>query len=267
MKKRIRRVLLALVGVPAIAGAVPCQFGCGTVRGCDDHNRAQQAQVFPYQLHELDAGGQRLDLPVTSRPPLLTGSVPDGQNEQYATCDDLNVVVGPGGYGGYLWRAVDAVALSRHRLDVDARGYVGNADPVSGARGWWPGLVAWIIPMANGTTAELRVDYSSYRSGYSWSHYGNQLRIVLDGVQQDMVLTASDEFAIELVWGRGQDPALLIADLDAAGRPAAPTSIPLIGVAAEGFAPQFVMVGRRGSYEFRWSYGDVRISSELTYAD
>ncbi|GMV30225.1 MAG: hypothetical protein AMXMBFR59_23500 [Rhodanobacteraceae bacterium] len=267
MKKRIRRCLLALVSVPAIAGAVPCQFGCGSVNGCDDQDRAEEALVFPYQLHDLDAAGQRLDLPVSSRPSLLTGGAPHGQNEQYATCDDLNVVVGPGGYGGHLWRAVDAATLSRHRLDVDARGYVGNADPASGARGWWPGLAAWIIPMANGTTAELRVDYSSYRSGYSWTHRGNQLRVVLDGVQQDMVPTASDEFAIELVWGRGQDPALLIADLDAAGRPAAPTWIPLVGVAADGFAPQFIMVGRRGPHEFRWSYGDVRISSELTYVD
>lgn len=275
MKNMLGFSFSALMVLPAVALAVPCQFGCRSPDdpdGCEDPQPALAAVAdvpgMPYDLYNLHPGKQQIDLPVRARPPLLGGG---GQSPivVYGTCDDLNVAPGPGDYDLYLERATDSVRLLRHRLDVDARNYVGNADSVSGARGWWPGIVSWVIPMASGQTAELRVDYSSYRSGYSWSHYGNQLRVMLDGVHQDFVLTASDQFAIELNWTPEGDAVVLVADLDNDGRPLATASrvIPVVGTAAESFQPLKVSVGRRGSHEFRWSGGQLQISSELSYAD
>jgi hypothetical protein len=270
MNLRFRLSFSAFALLPAVVGAVPCQFGCRTPNGCDGSPPSTAtASVIPYSLHNLAASLQRLDLPARSRPPLL-GESAQSPIVVYGTCDDLNVAAGPGDYAGYLERDTGGISLLRHRLDVDARGYVGNADPVSGARGWWPGIVSWPIPMATGQTAELRIDYSSYRSGYSWSHYGNQLRVMLDGVQQDFVLTASDQFAIELNWTPEGDVALLVADLDAAGQrfaTATTVTIPIVGTATESFRPLATLVGRRGSYEFRWSRGELMISSELSYSD
>lgn len=264
MKTTLSGSFLALALLPSVASAVPCQFGCryGT-RGCES---VAATAALPFTLYNLPAAPQQLGMPARSRASLLAGT----QNpiEEYATCDDLNVAVGPGGsYWAYLERDTDGVALSRHRLDIDARGYAGNADPVSGARSWWPGIVTWVIPMASGLTSELRIDYSSYRSGYTWPHVGNQVRIVLDGVQQDFVPTASDEFAVELNWTPEGEVVVLVADLDAAGRPLASVAIPIAGAATENFRPLMATVGRRGSYEFRWSHGELRISSELSYAD
>lgn len=271
MKTTLGFSLYALVLLPVVAGAVPCQFGCRGPAGCEDPTSTTTgagAAVIPYSLHNLLPGKQRFDLPARSRPPLLGGAA-QSPIIVYGTCDDLNMVFGPRDDVAYLERDTGSVALSRHRLDVNARGYVGNADPVSGARGWWPGIVTWFIPMASGHTAELRVDYSSYRSGYSWSHYGTQLRVMLDGIQQDFALVGSDQFAIELNWTPEGDAAVLIADLDSSGGAlaSAPTVIPVVGVATESFQPLRVTVGRSGSYEFRWSHGTLEISSELSYAD
>ena len=271
MKTTLGFSLSALLLLPVVAGAVPCQFGCRDATGCENPpstTTGAGAAVIPYSLHNLLPGKQRLDLPARSRPPLLGGPA-QSPIIVYGTCDDLNMVVGLGGDAAYLERDTGSVALLRHRLDVNASGYVGNADPVSGTRGWWPGIVSWLIPMASGQTAELRVDYSSYRSGYSWSHYGTQLRLMLDGVQQDFAMIGSDQFAIELNWTPEGDVAVLIADLDSSGGSLAstPTVIPVVGVATEFFKPLRVTVGRRGSYEFRWSHGALEISSELSYAD
>lgn len=267
MKTTLGFSFSALVLLPAVAGAVPCQFGCRGPRGCDDVPSAASAAVIPYSLHNLLASKQQLDLPARSRPPLLGGGA-QSPIVVYGTCDDLNVAPAFGDYS-YLERDTGSVALLRHRLDVDARAYVGNADPISGSRGWWPGIVSWVIPMASGQTAELRIDYSSYRSGYSWSHYGNQLRVMLDGVQQEFVLTGSDQFAIELNWTPEGEAVVLIADLDSSGSALASASmaIPVAGTATEFFQPLMVKVGRHGSYEFRWSSGALQISSELSYAD
>jgi len=259
----------ALALLPAFAGAVPCQFGCRNPRDCDGPPPATTtAAVIPYSLHNLAATLQQLDVPVRSRQPLL-GESTESPIVVYGTCDDLNIVADPGNNAAYLERDTGGLSLSRHRIDVDARGYVGNADPVSGARGWWPGIVSWALPMASGEMAELRIDYSSYRSGYSWSHYGNQLRVMLDGVQQDFLLTASDQFAIELNWTPEGDAVVLIADLDSSGRTLGPgfMTIPILGTATASFQPLIVKVGRRGGYDFRWSRGDLKISSELSYAD
>jgi len=259
----------ALAVLPAVAGAVPCQFGCRSPRGCDGAPPATaNAAVIPYSLHNLPAALQRLDLPARSRPSLL-GETAQSPIVVYGTCDDLNVISDPGDNATYLDRDIGGVTLLRHRLDIDARGYVGNADPISGARGWWPGIVSWAIPMASGQTSELRIDYSSYRSGYSWSHYGNQLRVVLDGVQQYFVLTASDQFAIELNWTPEGDVVVLIADLNSSSMTfgSALMTIPVFGTATESFQPLMATVGRRGGYDFRWSRGDLKISSELSYAD
>jgi hypothetical protein len=259
----------ALALLPALSGAVPCQFGCRNPNGCDGSPpTTASAAVIPYSLHNLAATLQQLDVPARSRQPLL-GETTESPIVVYGTCDDLNIVADPGDYAGYVERDTRGVALSRHRLDVDARGYVGNADPVSGARGWWPGIVSWTLPMASGQTSELRIDFSSYRSGYNWSHYGSQLRVMLDGVQQEFVLTGSDQFAIELNWTPEGDAVVLIADLDNSGRRLGSglMTIPVFGTATEFFQPLTVTVGRRGSYEFRWSRGDLKISSELSYAD
>lgn len=59
---------------------------------------------------------------------------------------------------------------------------------------------------------------------------------------------------------------LLVADLDAAGRLLETTAIPLAGLATEQLRPVLTTVGRQGTYEFRWSRGEVHISSELSYA-
>lgn len=273
MKTTLRFSLSALVLLPVVAGAVPCQFGCRDPAGCEGEPSATaataSASVIPYSLHNLLPGKQRLDLQASSRPPLLGGGV-HNPIVIYGTCDDLNVAPGLGDDDtAYLERDTSSVALLRHRLDVNARGYVGNADPVSGTRGWWPGIVSWIIPMASGQTAELRIDYSSHRSGYSWSHYGTQLRVMLDGVEQDFALLGSDQFAIELNWTPEGEAVVLIADLDRRGEAlaSATTAIPVVGAATEFFRPLRVLVGRRGSYEFRWSHGALEISSELSYAD
>lgn len=269
MNLTLRLSFSALVLLPATAGAVPCQFGCRSPQGCDGAPpTTASAAVIPYSLVNLLSGNQRLDLPARSRPALLGGTA-QSPIVVYGTCDDLNVVSDPGNNAAYLERDTGGVALSRHRLDIDAPGYVGNADPVSGARGWWPGIVSSAIPMASGQMAELRIDYSSYRSGYSWSHYGNQLRVMLDGMEQGFVLTASDQFAIELNWTPEGDAVVLIADLDSSGRTfgSALMTIPVGGTATESFQPLMVKVGRRGGYDFRWSRGDLKISSELSYAD
>jgi hypothetical protein len=263
MKITFCHSLLLLALLPAAASAVPCQFGCRTTRGCD--NAVPASATMPYSLHNLPTAAQQIGMPARSRPSLLPGSA-QGPIE-YATCDDLNVVGGPGNdYAAYLERDTNGVALSRHRLDIDARGYVGNANPVSGERSWWPGVVAWVVPMASGATAELRIDYSSYRSGYDWSLVGSQVRVMLDGVQVDFANMASDQFAIELHWTPEGEAVVLVADLDAAGRPLETTAIPLAGLATEQFRPVLTTVGRRGTYEFRWSRGEVYISSELSYA-
>lgn len=258
--------LLAFV-LPMTAAAVPCQYGC---RGCPGGGTPANVDLVTVTPYNLPLLGQQINRPTTPRPRLFTAGPSGTPSDQvvtpYGTCDDLNMVVGPGdSFGSYLQRDANGARLAWHRLDVDASGYIGNADPISGMRSWWPGVVSWIIPMAHGGYAELRVDYSSSNSGHGWSLVGRQLRLLLDGVHYDGMPLSSDQFAIELQWSAAGDVVVFVADLDADGNPGVVTPFPIVGTATENFQPLHYLVGRRGSYEFRWSRGQLRISSDYVF--
>jgi hypothetical protein len=257
---------LAMAFVPLLAQAINCDYGCKHL-GCLNAMAASpltagQPSGISYNSVNSHQYANNSAAPIPLEAPFPSGGSGGG------LCDTFNVPAAAGNNHNamFLQRDVIGPGVTRHRVMLDLSGYVGNTDPVSGQRSWWPGLVTWMIPVeAHSYGAELRVDYSGTDGILGPNtHSGNHLRLMLDDVFLDSVTVERSRISIELQWTTDGQAVVLVHEHNAAsttpdgwGTIFRTSDLPVTGTATSDFYPRMYLLGRRGAYFERWSTGTI----------
>ncbi len=257
---------LAMAFVPMLAQAINCDYGCKHT-GC--LNALAASPLTPGEASGISYSPvNNHQYANNSAAPIPLGAPFPESADGGGLCDAFVIPAAAGNNHNamYLQRNVIGPGVSRHRVLLDLSGYVGNTDPVSGQRSWWPGLVAWTIPVhAHSYGAELRVDYSGTHGMLGPNtHSGNHLRLMLDDVFLDSITVERSRISIELQWAADGQAVVLVHEHNAAsttpdgwGTIFRTSDMLVPGTYKSDFYPRFYQLGRRGAYFERWSTGTI----------
>lgn len=184
-------------------------------------------------------------------------------------CSSTRNLIGPGDLNqtSYIEQRPYATGVYRHQIQFDLSGYLGNSDPRTEARAWWP-VLAWELPSeASGPEVVdiLRIDYSGRHSGLPTplaDAYFNVYRG--DGlITTVLVKTAAPN--VELIWSDTGQMLLLLDVGENAG--AEIVQIPLAGFSTKNIQPISFQVGRVAMpASIRGALGTIEAASYLIEA-
>jgi hypothetical protein len=210
---------------------------------------------------ERIASNSRSDRVVTTDPtppnPPPTGG---GGNR----CDSIRTSSVAGGGTSYIERTAVATGLARHLIELDLTYYQGNSNPVSGERSWWP-VASWILPTgAPFWGSSLRVDYSGWQTGYTWSNPGSMFYVYLDDVLVGAANSETNKPTIELTWSTDGEVSVILDTGPTPGSMRVEMPLELENPITENFQPSHFQVGRVYlPYWLRPSLGTVYAYSHL----
>ncbi len=191
---------------------------------------------------------------VVSAPSLLaTGGntpAPSPQSGGGGGCSSTRNLIGPGDLNetSYIEQRPYATGVYRHQIQFDLSGYLGNSDPRSGTRAWWP-LLAWELPSDAGAGADLaenldtlRIDYSGRHSGLTAPLADAYFNVYRGDGLLTTVLVNTATPNVELIWSDTGQMLLLLDVGENAG--AEVVQIPVTGVSTKNIQPISFQVGR-----------------------